>query len=147
MAPRRRVHCGEEVKAMRLFGLFFAVGLASSLLFNPPSAEGQGSKSQQPSKLSVATPLLRGIAVRPHGFDDATLNGTVLDEQKEYVNKHLKSGPTLETVYDQKKADEMKKALEDFWKERGVTVEVRAALKRPLLASRFAILEFDVYKQ
>ena len=147
MAPRRRVHCGEEVKAMRLFGLFFAVGLASSLLFNPSFAEGQGSKSQQPTKPSVATPLLRGIVVRPHGFDDATLNDTVLDEQKEYVNKHLKNGPTVETVYDQKKADEMKKVLEDFWKERGVTVEVRATLKQPPITPRYAILEFDIYKQ
>jgi hypothetical protein len=132
---------------MRLFRLLLAVGLACALLFSPSFVEGQDSKSQQPSNPSVAAPLLRRVGVKPHGFDDATLNDTVMNEQEEYVRKHLKDRPMVETVYNQKKADEMKKVFEDFWKERGIAVEVRTTLKPVPSAPRYATLEFDVYKQ
>jgi hypothetical protein len=147
MAQPRRVQCGEEVNAMRLFGLVLAMGLAASLFFNPLFADGQGSKSQPPSRPSAAALLLRNIRVKPHGFDDATLNDTVLGEREEYLKKHLKDGPMVETAYDQKKADEMKKAIEAFWKERGLKVKVRVTLKPLPQAPRYATLEFDEYKQ
>jgi hypothetical protein len=132
---------------MRPFAPVLAVGLAASLFFNPLFAEEQGSKSQQPSRPGAAAPLLRRIGVKPHGFDDATLNDTVLNEQEEYLKKHLKDGPMVETAYDQKKADEMKKAIEAFWKERGLKVKVRVTLTRLPDAPRYATLQFDEYKQ
>ena len=129
---------------MRLFRLLLAGGLACALLFIPSFVEGQDSKSQ---KQSNATPLLRRIAVAPHGFDDGTMNDTVANEQEQYLEKHLKDRPRVETPYDQKKADEMKKVLEDFWKERGIAVEVHINLKPVPRAPRYAVLEFDEYKQ
>ena len=49
-------------------------------------------------------------------------------------------------TYDQKKVDDMKKVLEDFWRERGIAVEVRTSLTLVLAAPRYAFLEFEVYK-
>ena len=129
---------------MHLFRLLLAVGLACALLFIPSFVEGQDSKSQQQSK---APPLLRRVGVGHHGFDDGTMNDTVVNEEEQYLEKHFKDRPRVETSYDQKKADEMKKVLEDFWKERGIAVEVRVALKPVPRAPRYAVLEFDEYKQ
>jgi hypothetical protein len=129
---------------MRLFKLLLAVGLACALLFIPSFVEGQDAKPQQQSN---STPLLRRVVVAPHGFDDGTMNDTVVNEQEQYLEKHLKDRPRVETAYDHKKADEMKKVLEDFWKERGIAVEVRITLKPVPRAPRYAVLEFDEYKQ
>jgi len=92
-------------------------------------------------------PRLRRIATRHHGFDDATLNDATLNELEVYVAKHSQDLPTVETAFDQKKAGNMTKALEDFWKERGIAVEVRTTITRVAKPPRYAILEFDVYKQ
>lgn len=129
---------------MRLFRLLLAVGLACALLSIPSFVKGQDFKSQQQSN---ATPLLRRVAVKPHGFDEGTMNDTVVNDQEQYLEKHLKDRPRVETSYDQEKADEMKKVLEDFWKERGIVVEVRITLKPVPRAPRYAVLEFDEYKQ
>ena len=129
---------------MRLFRLLLGVCLACALLPIPSFVEGQDSKSQQQSN---GTPLLRRVEVRSHGFDDSTMNDTVRNEQEQYLEMHLRDRPSVETSYDQKKADAMKKVLEDFWKERGIAVEVRSTLKPVPHAPRYAVLELDEYKQ
>lgn len=85
--------------------------------------------------------------VKHHGFNEATLNDAAVTKEEEYVEKHLQDRPRVETTYDQKKVDDMKKVLENFWKERGIAVEVRTTLTPVVTAPRYAFLEFDVYKQ
>ena len=130
---------------MLLCRLFVASGLACSLLLSPSFVEGQDSTSQQ-SSASVATPLLRRITINNHALadicDDATLN-----ELEVYIEKHVPDRPTVETAYDQKKVDEMSKALENFWKERGISVGVRSTLTPIPKAPRYAALKFEVYKR
>jgi len=65
------------------------------------------------------------------------------------VNK-LGDRPRVETAFDQNKVENMVKALEQFWKNRGIAVEVRVRvnnLTEVPNGSRYAVLEFDVYKQ
>lgn len=105
------------------------------------------SNFQQSGGLNDAAPLLRRVAVKHHGFNDATLNDAKLSELEAYEGEHRQDLPKVETRYDQKEADAMKSVLENFWKERGITVDVRTSLNRVPNAPRYAILEFDVYKR
>src|SRR5205823_7729345 len=41
----------------------------------------------------------------------------------------------------------MKEALESFWSERGITLEVRTTLTPYARSVRYATLQFDVYEQ
>jgi len=95
-----------------------------------------------------AAPVLRLVGVKHHGFDP-TLDETMMNEEEEYVNK-LGDRPRVETAFDQNKVENMVKALEQFWKNRGIAVEVRVRvnnLTEVPNGSRYAVLEFDVYKQ
>jgi hypothetical protein len=40
----------------------------------------------------------------------------------------------------------MSKAIEDYWKEQGVSVGVRTSLTSTPKAPRYAVLKFEVYK-
>ena len=130
---------------MLLCRLFVASGLTCSLLLGISLAEGQESGLQQPSTV-VAAPLLRRVVINQHAFGDAC-NDAILDEQQLYIEKHVPNRPRVETAYDQQKVDEMSKALEDFWKERGIIVEVRTTLTPMPHAPRYAALKFEVYKR
>lgn len=123
----------------------FTSGLVCSLLLSPSFVEGQDSTSRQ-SSTSVATPLLRRVAINQHALSDIC-NDAILDEEEIYIKKHVLDRPTVETAYDQRKVDEMSKALEDFWKERGISVGVRTTLTSIPKAPRYAALTFELYKR
>jgi hypothetical protein len=92
-------------------------------------------------------PLLRRIAVKHIGFTgDAALNDAIVDEEQKAIWKNPDESPKVETPYNQTKVDHMKEVLRDFWKERGITVEVRTTLTQVPNAPRYAALEFDVYR-
>jgi len=74
-------------------------------------------------------------------------NDAILDEQEIYLKKHVPDRVTVETAYDQKKVEEMSKALEDFWKERGINVGVRTTLAPIPKAPRYAALTLELYKR
>ena len=120
--------------------------LALLLVFSPLFFEGRAA-AQQSGSVITAAPLLRRVETKHHGFDGATLNDAKLSELEAYEVKYRQDLPTVETAYDQKKVDNMKKVLEDFWKERGIAVEVRTTVTQVAKARRYAVLEFDVYKQ
>jgi FG-GAP-like repeat len=114
------------------------------VMFNRPFAKGEESTSQQPVIPKTAAPRLRRIAFEHHGFGDL-LNDAKINEEEEYVNKHGRL--TVEAAYDQKKVDETKKALEDFWNSRGVLVEVSTTLTSLGNRPGYASLRFDIYKK
>ena len=93
-----------------------------------------------------AAPLLHRIEVTHHDFGSTPLNDTVVNEERASLDQ-LPGRLTLGTAYHQAKADAMTKALEDFWRERGINVEVRATLTPWPRSALYANLEFDVYKQ
>jgi hypothetical protein len=114
------------------------------VMFNRPFAKGEESTSQQPVIPKTAAPRLRRIAFEHHGFGDL-LNDAKINEEQEYVNKRGRL--TVEAAYDQKKVDETKKALEDFWNSRGVLVEVSTTLTSLPNRVQYASLRFDIYKK
>jgi hypothetical protein len=68
-------------------------------------------------------------------------------EEEEYVNKRVHDRPRVETFYDQKKVDDTRRALEGFWKARGITVEISTNLTQVPSAPRYAFLSFTVYQK
>ena len=96
---------------------------------------------------NAAAPLLRQVAVKHYGFNDATLNDVVVNEEEQYLGKHHHDRPRVETTYDQKKTDDMKEALEHFWRERGIAVRVLVALTPVPSAPGYVFLEFNIYRQ
>lgn len=96
---------------------------------------------------NAAAPLLRRVGVKHHGFNDVTLNDAVVDKEEQYVGKHVQDRPRAETAYDQKKTDDMQKALEDFWKERGIAVKVLITLTPVSAAPGYVFMEFNIYRQ
>jgi hypothetical protein len=70
-----------------------------------------------------------------------------LSAEEEYVRRHVKERPTVESFYYQKNVDDVKEALENFWKERGIAVEVTESLMQATDASRYVALEFRVYRK
>ena len=112
-------------------------GLAFLLLFSLSLIESP----------NAAAPLLRQVAVKHYGFNDATLNDVVVNEEEQYLGKHLQGRPRVETTYDQKKTDEMIAALEDFWSERGIGVKVLVALTPVPSVPGYVFLGFNIYRQ
>lgn len=124
-----------------------ALGLAYSMFVSPSFVQGQNLQSQQPGTPRVAPPLLRRIIVKHRGFDDTALNEKACNEEQDYLSAHLEDRPAVETAYDQRKVDDMRKVLKDFWQARGISVEVRTTLTQLPNSNRYAVLEFDVDKQ
>ncbi|HXY25767.1 MAG TPA: hypothetical protein VEI73_14020 [Candidatus Acidoferrum sp.] len=126
--------------------LLFAVGLACFAISFPSVVLSQDSNAQSPSVPAAPTPLLRRVAVKHHGFTDATLNDAIVEKEGERLGQ-LKDRQTVEAPYDQAKVNRMSRALEDFWKERGISVVVRITLTQVPNEPRYAILTFEVLKQ
>jgi hypothetical protein len=91
-------------------------------------------------------PLLRRIIIDGHALRDICDEATV-NELEVYIEKHVPHRPTVEIAYGQKKVDEESKAIEDFWKERGISVGVRTTLTQIPNSPRYAALKFEVYKR
>lgn len=119
-----------------------AIGAVSVFPLQAAPRAAAGVQEAQVAR-GVAAPLLRSLGVKYRGFDDATLNDTTVQEQKEYLEKFLQDPPRVETPYNQKKADEMARLIEAFWKEKGVEVEVGSTLT-PIPDTRSARLVFNV---
>jgi hypothetical protein len=107
----------------------------------PPALRGMAQQS--PDSAAV---LLHRIEMKHHDFASTALNDTVMNEERASLDQ-LSGRLTVETAYDQANADAMTKALEDFWSERGITVEVRTTLTPWPRSAGYANLEFDVYEQ
>ncbi|HEX8836108.1 MAG TPA: efflux RND transporter periplasmic adaptor subunit [Candidatus Acidoferrum sp.] len=107
----------------------------------PPALEGMAQQSPDAAAL-----LLHRVEVKHHDFASTALNDTVVNEERASLDQ-LSGRLAVETAYNHAKADAIKKALEDFWSERGITVEVRTTLTPWPRSARYATLEFDVYKQ
>jgi Surface antigen variable number repeat len=113
------------------------------VMFNRAFVEGQESHSQQPAVPVTTVPTLQRITFKHHGFGDLA-NDVNMKEEQEYLYKTGRI--TVGTLYDQEKVDETKRTLEDFWKSRGVMVEVNATLA-PLPDKRHISVRFDIYKK
>lgn len=96
---------------------------------------------------NAAAPLLQQVGVKHHGFNDTTLNDVVVNEEEQYLGKHLQDRPRIETAYDQKKTDDMTEALKDYWLERGIAVKVLVALTPVPAAPGHVFLDFNIYRQ
>jgi len=119
---------------------------AFTIVLGPSIGNAQNSKANYETSLSHSDILLRRVVVKHPGC--MTCNDTILNAEEEYVRKRVSGGPdvvfSLDHHYVQKKVSNIKEALEDFWKERGIAVEVSTNLTRVTNASRDAVLEFDV---
>ena len=113
------------------------------VMFNRAFVEGQEPNSQRPAVQVTTVLILQRIAFKHHGFGDLA-SDVNMNEEQEYLDKTGRI--TAGTLYDQKKVDETKKTLEDFWKSRGVMVEVNATLT-PLPDKRHTSVRFDIYKK
>lgn len=118
---------------------------AFTIFLGPSTGHAQNSKSNYETSLSHSY-LLRRVVVQHPGC--MTCNNTILNAEEEYVHRRVNDGPdfvfSLDPHYEQKKVSKLKEALEDFWKERGIAVEVRTNLTQAANASRDVVLEFDV---
>jgi hypothetical protein len=116
------------------------LGLACAILLNPWIVAAQSADSQQPNNSRVASPILKRVQVRYEGsFDWSDCQNVYAELQKRGVL------PKVESRYDPQKIDSAKKALQDMWKERGVTVRVRTTLER-IANMRAVMLDFVVSK-
>jgi beta-lactamase regulating signal transducer with metallopeptidase domain len=103
------------------------------------------TNSRQQPNPTVPAPMLQRIQVNHHDFGES-LNDAVLREEETRINQ-LPDRPTVETAIDQSRVDHMMKLLGSFWHDRGIEVVVEASLNPSPRSPRYAILDFDVYKQ
>ena len=68
-----------------------------------------------------------------------------VNEEQEYLKKNGRL--SVGVPNDQKEADETKKAIKDFWNNRGDVVEVSATLTLLENWQRSVSLRFDIYKK
>jgi hypothetical protein len=120
--------------------LLISFGFICATLLCPSLAAAQNANSQAVKNSDVAPPVLRRVVVRHLGSFDANL----LEEVETRVGQ-IVYRPRVETPYDQDKVDNMKKVLQELWKERGVSVAVGSQLTQ-IRDTRYAILEFTVCK-
>jgi hypothetical protein len=127
--------------------LFAVLAFGSLSLLGSSMACGQESKSERRTSLSDV-PILRRIVLSHPGC--VTCNDSILASEEKYLNERVKERPRVEAFYHQKSVDDMKQALEDFWRERGIAVEVSSKLTQITSAPRapyYAALEFQVYRK
>jgi hypothetical protein len=123
--------------------LFLFVGSAFTIVLGASFGNAQALKSNYETKFSDSDILLRRVVVRHPGC--ITCNDTILNAEQEYVRKRVNDRPgVFLRLGDPQKVSDVKKALEDFWKERGIAVEVGTNLTQVTNAPRYAVLEFDV---
>jgi hypothetical protein len=101
-------------------------------------------QSEQLGTPRAVAPFIRRIVFRHDGFGDI-FDPATRSEEEEYVNNNGRL--RVEEAYDPRKVDDMKKELEDFWKGRGIAVQVNTNLTQIPTAPRYAILEIDVYRK
>ena len=124
--------------------LFVVLALGCLLGVSSFTVFGQQSKCEQLTSPSD-TLLLRRIGISHPGC--VTCNNSIRDSEEKYLDDHVKERLTVESAYQQRIADEMKQALEDFWRGRGIDVEVNLKLTQLARAPRYAVLEFQVYRR
>jgi|SRR5208282_2830086 len=117
-----------------------------TIFLGPSIGSAQNSKFNYETSLSHSDILLSRVVVKHPGC--MTCNDTILNAEEEYVRKRVSDGPDVVFSFDhhyvQKKVSNVKEALEGFWKERGIAVEVSTNLAQLTNASRDVVLEFDV---
>ena len=111
-----------------------------------PAQLGPQDGSSQQQKSPTPVPGLQRVEVNYHHFGDNAPNTAAVNAAQVRLSKLLDRSK-VETVYDPAIVDEMKKVLEDFWAERGVTVEVRGTLSPWPRSTDYVVLQFDVYQQ
>jgi hypothetical protein len=126
--------------------LFAVLAFGGLLSLAPSMACAQESKSERQTSFSDV-PILQRVVLSHPGC--VTCNDSILANEGKYLNEHLKERPRVESVYQQKSVDDMQQALEDFWRERGIAVEVSASLTQVTSAPRapHAVLEFRIYRK
>ena len=128
--------------------LFAVLAFGGLLSLAPSMACAQESKPERQTSLSDV-PILQRVALSHPGC--VTCNDSILANEEKYLNEHLKERPRVESVYQQKSVDDMKQALEDFWRERGIAVEVSSKLTQVTTSARraphYAALEIQVYRK
>lgn len=110
----------------------------------PPSKASesisQNSGSQQATATGATARRVRQVEVYYHNFDDATLAaGSQLEEEA----KPVQAG----APYDEAKANQMKAAIEEFWKARGIVVRVDLTVLPLPGRPQLLAVKFDVFKQ
>ena len=125
--------------------LFLVLASVFGFFLSPAAVNAQNSKSDYQASISDSVVVLRHIAVKHPGC--VSCNDAILGAEEEYVRRHVKGRPTVESFYYQKNVDDVKEALENFWKERGIAVEVTTNLTQFADASRYVALEFRVYRK
>ena len=128
-------------RSLRLFlASAFTIFLSTSI------GNAQSSKSSYETNFSHSGILLHRVVVKHPGC--ITCNDAILNAEEEYVRKRVLGGPdvgfSFDHLYDQKKVSEVREALESFWKERGIAVEVSTNWTQVTNASHAAVLEFGV---
>ena len=121
--------------------LFLSASLVCATLLYASFASARDSDTQQSANSTLAAPVLRRVVVQHLGSFDATM----VEEISLRVGQ-ITYRPRVETRYDQKKVDNVKKVLQQLWKERGVAVNVDSKLTQ-IRDTRYAVLEFVIYKQ
>jgi hypothetical protein len=125
---------------------FLFVASAFTIFLGPSVTNAQVVKSSYETSLSDSDIFLRRVVVKHPGC--ITCNATILNAEKEYLRKRVDGGGVFfpfDPHYEQKKVSDVKKALEGFWKERGIAVEVSTNLTQATNARPYTVLEFDVY--
>ncbi len=110
-----------------------------------PADSASASRGTQGDSGGAAQTLQR-IVLRHHDFAASSLNDGILSDEQARMNQ-LPDHPVVDSVYDAKKVEHVEKVLEDFWNQRGITVDVHASLITSPRSSHYAILQLDLYKQ
>jgi len=128
---------------------FLFVASAFTIFLGPSVTNAQVVKSSYETSLSDSDIFLRRVVVKHPGC--ITCNDVILNAEKEYMRKRVDERPGIfipfDRLYDQRKVSHVKEALKDFWKERGIAVEVGTNLTQVANAQSYAVLEFDVYRK
>lgn len=110
-----------------------------------PQSVSRDASSQPQMSSTAPVPEFQRVLINYYDFDPALNHADVNAVQVKL--SQLLGHPDDGSVYDQSKVEAMKKVLEDFWSERGITAEVRTSITPSQRSTRYAILKFDVYKQ
>ncbi len=110
-------------------------------LGKPTDSVSQNAESQPTAATAPSAPRVKRVSVQFHNLDDA--QSTSRSQLMQDVTKFIQGG----APYDESNANQMKAAIEEFWKARGVAVRVDVSVVpfpgRPQLVE----VKFDVFKQ
>jgi len=145
MLKEVRMSRGKLLASLALIAgcLIFAAVLAARTF--PLKGAPRLAQSEASASPANPAPLLRRIEIRHHDFDASQLNDSVVAEEQARINQ-LPGRLKVETTYDQAIADRMKEVLKNFWRDRGVLVEVSSTLEPMASSTTYARLEFHVFQ-